>query len=105
MWIVTEDWKSSDPLEGLELITNADCPLLAVCGELSDTCRPSTLKVGGLITIEGAVTVPIALSSEKLRLMMMERGVWVLMDAPGEVEVQGEVVTSVVGAVDAEAGV
>lgn len=105
MWIVTEDWKSSDPLEGLELITSADCPLLAVCGELSDNWRPSTLKVGGLITIEGALTVPIALSSEKLRLMMMERGVWVLMDAPGEVEVRGEVVTSVVGAVEAEAGV
>lgn len=58
-----------------------------------------------MITIEGALTVPIALSSEKLRLMMMERGVWVLMDAPGEVDVQGEVVTSVVGAVEDEAGV
>lgn len=53
MWIVTEDWKSSDPLEGLEFITRADGPFLEDLVEFSADCRPSTLKVGGLITIEG----------------------------------------------------
>lgn len=57
------------------------------------------------MTMEGALTVPIALSSEKVGLMMIEGVVCVLMDAPGEVEVRGAVVTSVVGAVEADAGV
>lgn len=105
MWIVTEDWKSSDPLEGLEFITRADGPFLEDLVEFSADCRPSTLKVGGLITIEGALTVPIALSSEYVGLMMMDGAVWVWMKVPWEVAVRGTVVTTVVGAVEADAGV
>lgn len=87
MWIVIEDWKSFDSFEGLELIISVDCSFLAVCGELFDICRFFILKVGGLIIIEGVLIVFIVLLLEKLRLMMMERGVWVLMDVFGEVEV------------------
>jgi hypothetical protein len=55
--------------------------------------------------MEGALTVPIVLSSEKVGLMIMEGVVCVLMEAPGEVAVRGAVVTRVVGAVEADAGV